>query len=282
MGNPLWLAWPIRLVFIGICFLVAWLIWLATQRLAFPIGAADWRWLDGAEIASVLGITIAVFGGIQGLLRWLAAPRIKMTPHTTTRPLPIGDGSYAVHHVEVWNTEWWGWLRPLVMATAPEGCQIAFRYWKEIGDREELQFDGKWLLGRWSDNPEPITGNNINLSAMVTNRRLPKLFPSEEKGHRDAYPFVVAFSIKRNCDTDCYHFNDESYQFQTTYLQWCNPDWKLGLGVYRVEVRLTGYGLLAAKTATLWLRNLGDRHHTFTLASTRDTPTLPWHDGSDY
>ncbi len=261
------MTWLVHLTFVAICAAIAWLFWVFGQiRFQWP---SQWRVMDGTEILTVTGLTIAVFSGSQGLFRWLATPRLRLQVHSTSGPIPIRLPEYALHHIEVWNHDWPWFLRPLFLATAPEGCQAKFQYWKEPDSSISPEFNGQWLHGRWSDNPEPLVetpqGSFPSISASVTNRRLAKLFPTGKRGHIDAHPFIIAFAIKKEGDPDFYHFNDESYYRHGPENPWCNNDWQLGPGAYRINVRITGYGLLRAKTASFRLRNLGTRHQDFTL-----------------
>ncbi len=171
-----------------------------------------------------------------------------------------------MHHLAVWNYEVRPAIRPLVLRVAPEGCQIRVRYTNV--ETQGQMLGAEWLLARWNDNQEPVTevGGHLSLPSMIRNRRLqPKLFPSEPKGHRNAYPFTVAFAIKRRGDECFYHFCDESYQWGGDEGLWLNPDWRLPKGTYRVDVELTGYGLVHPSAAAFRLRNEGPRHEDFVL-----------------
>lgn len=154
----------------------------------------------------------------------------------------------------MWNHDVIWFLRPLIQRVAVEGCVIHFRYTRIDGDQNELMLNGEWLFGRWDDNPEPVTRTGFDLGAAVVNRRLAKLFPTEKPGNVDAYPFSVAFAIKKEGEVGFFHFNDESYAWG---FGWCNPHWQLRIGVYRVDVRLTGYGLLRGTTQTFRVINKG-------------------------
>lgn len=147
----------------------------------------------------------------------------------------------------------------MFLTTAPEGCLATFRYCKEGSSIPSLQ--GEWLCGRWIDNPEPVGAScDLNLQAAVANRRLAKLLPTESRNHTDAHPFLVAFAIKKQSDPNFYHFNDMSY-----IADFRREDWQLGPGSYRVDVRITGYGMLAAKTETFRLYNEGTGLEDFCL-----------------
>jgi len=240
------------------------------------VGYAIWAgfskdpWFDrGEDFLVALAITLAALAVIPIFLSWLASPTPVIDAHTST-PKPIRVQELAVHHLAVWNYELPVWIRPLAIRTAPEGCQVRVRY--KNAQTGEAMLGGAWLLARWNDNQEPVTeaGNLLSIPAMIRNRRLQsKLFPSEAKKHRNAYPFTVAFVIKREGENGFFHFNDESYKWASD--GWLNPEWRMPLGDYRVEVELTGYGLVHPSTAVFRLRNGGTRHRDFILA--------PWEEG---
>lgn len=127
-----------------------------------------------------------------------------------------------------------------------------------------------WIHGRWNENPQPLSstpqGTQVDFPAVYHNRRLAKLFPSEGPGHIDNFPYAVAFTMKRKGDAGFYHFNDESYvDGMWGAYKFCRQDRCLGPGLYRLDVRLTGYGLLTARTATFRLRNSGTTHDDLVL-----------------
>ncbi|GEM_PF-6587325 len=264
-----WLVWLMRFTFVGFCFFLAWQVWLRSQGQWF-FEAVGGPLLSGGELLQVFGLTVAIFGGFQGLFRWMAVPRLDIRMPLHPGPWAINDPNYAIHHIEIWNREWPWLLRPLFLATAPEGCQVRFRYWKDDAPVPEIfpSIETPWIHGRWDENPEPVTltrqGAVINWAALVQNRRLAKLFPTEKPGHIDSFQSSVSFAIKRKGDPDFYHFNDESY-LQQQGSRFCRQDRKLGPGTYRVDVRITGYGLLAARTATFRLTNSGTNFEDFIL-----------------
>jgi hypothetical protein len=120
--------------------------------------------------------------------------------------------------------------------------------------------DGNWICGRWDDNPQPIGKAGFEYNLAITNRRLARLFPTERQGEIDAYPFMVSFAMKKRGTKEFYHFNDESY----AYADWCNKQWLFDSGTYRVEVRITGYGLLRPVVRSFKLIN-GAGYTDFTL-----------------
>lgn len=258
-------TWLIRFLFIVLCSLLAWGIWLVSQvGLQWP---SDWRLFNGSEAAAVFGLAAVVFGASQGFFRWLAVPNLRVEIHQAS---PQATSPYAFHHVEVWNEERPWFLRPLFLVTAPEGCQIKFQYWRESGGSYVRELCSEWLPGRWNENPQPLVQTGVgvvpNQEAATANRRLPKLFPTErklpaERKLPDPDPYIVAFAIKRQGDSGFYHFNDMSY----LHPGWCDPKWCMPEGVYKVKILITGYGMVGAKRATITLQNSGTQLSGFTI-----------------
>lgn len=265
-------VWFIRAVLLVCCIAGGWAFYTYLVLNHITV-----RGLSGRDWLAIIGLSFGIYATIQIILRYVSVPNPRITiadrqPHrlgpTEAQAVPADESEevrqnanrlnllrqFAVHHVKVWNLDVPWPLRPLMQRTVLEGCQIRFRYTRIDDAQEQLMLNGSWLLGRWDDNPQPITDKGFDLNASIVNRRLAKLFPTENRGHVDAYPFTVAFAMKKEGDRNFYHFNDESYQWG---FGWRNPRWEFDIGTYRVEVRLTGYGLLRAVTTELRLINKG-------------------------
>ncbi len=259
----------IRLLLILICVFLGWSIYsfILYRKLAFTC-------FQGQDYLAAIGFSIGLYAFIQLLLRYLSIPNVKITlaggprrfgaPQELTIPADASDElrkkiqnenskrQYAAYHIQVWNYDVSWWIRPLIQRVFVEGVRARFRYTKIDDDHEELMLNGEWLLGRWNDNPQPLSPQ-YDQTIAVGNRRLTKLFTTERGGNIDAYPFSVAFAVKKEGEDYYCHFNDESYAWPG----WSNPHWRIGLGTYRVDVRLTGYGLLGAVTIKYKLSNSG-------------------------
>lgn len=264
-------SWGARLFSFISCLLFGWLVYSYLLLDQFSISN-----LKGQDLLAIIGISFGFYAVIQVILRYCSAPtpkiiisstqpkrlgpreQLDLPPHATDEQTKTVQHAnrlrqFAAHHLEVWSVDVPWYFRPLTQKIAIEGCHIRFRYTRIDDYSETLMLKGNWLYGRWNDNPEPITEGGFQLSVAISNRRLAKLFPTEKRGSTDAYPFATAFVMKKQGTDVFYHFNDESYQ----YNDWCNPDWLFGQGTYRVDVRLTGYGLLRPITRTLKLINKG-------------------------
>jgi len=247
----IWYSRLVRVALFGLCVGGSFLFW------GWVLG--KWWQSEGSRWPAIVALSFGTYAVIQTSLRYVCTPtpEIKVDEESPVRLGPHPE--FAVQKVAVWNYDVPRWLRPLVLRDAPEGCRIRFRYTRVTERGEEMALKGQWLHGRWDDTPEPLTQIitlkgpvvGYDLKTAVANRRLTKLFASEKGKHPDAYPFGVAFAMKKEGEADFYHFNDDSYQWS----DWRNPDWVLGPGTYRVDVRLTGSGLVRAKTATFRLRN---------------------------
>jgi len=261
----------VRLVLVFVCVFLGWSIYsLIVYRELSLIN------FQGQDYLATIGFSIGLYAFVQLLLRYLSTPNVTITlsngPHRLgpSQALQVAADApeeerkriellnikrqYATHHIQVWNCDVPWYICPLIQRIAVEGCHIRFRYTRIYNGKEEPMLNGEWLFGRWNDNPEPVTSTGFDLGTAVTNRRLAKLFPTEKNDHIDAYPFTVAFAMKKEGDDGFYHFNDESYAFG---FGWSNPHWYMGLGTYRVDIRLTGYGLLRAVTSKFRLVNSG-------------------------
>jgi hypothetical protein len=129
------------------------------------------------------------------------------------------------------------WLpRALGPRSPVEGAVARFRY--------RLEGEGaawtEWRVGRWDDVHQPIIEwlGRLDLRAVETNQRLPKLYPSDLQNADRLWP--VAFAMRKQGRDGFYHFNDESYKFPP---DWENPDWVMPFGTYEVQAELAGYGL---------------------------------------
>lgn len=259
----------IRLFLIFICVFLGWSIYsfILYRELTFT-------GFQGQDYLVAIGFSIGLYAFIQLLLRYLSIPNVKITladgprrfgpSQELTIPADASEElqqkiryenskrQYAAYHIQVWNYDVSWWIRPLIQRVVVEGARARFRYTKIDDGNEELMLNSEWLLGRWNDNPQPLSPQ-YDLTIAVGNRRLTQLFTTERSGNIDAYPFSVAFAIKKEGEDYFYHFNDESYAWPG----WSNRHWRLGLGTYRVDVRLTGYGLLGAVTIKYKLLNSG-------------------------
>jgi len=227
-------------------------------------------WFDGGQdLLVALVLALAILAVVPVFLGWFGSPTPRIETHASL-PEPIRIQGLAVHHLAVWNHELPKWVRPLVLRVAPEGCQLRVRYTNV--ETLQIMLRGEWVLARWNDNQEPLREDGqLSIPAMISNRRLrSKLFPSEKAPHRNAYPFTVAFAIKREGDEWFYHFSDESYRWAGETLLWLNPTWRMPQGIYRVDVELTGYGLIHPSVASFRLSNGGTTHESFVLE--------PWSD----
>lgn len=264
-GDWMW----VRAAFALGCLAAGYGIWAGAFQEVCP---------EGQDVITFIAVGFAVFGAAQVILSWYAIPHPHIEPHSREPsrlgPDKIPDDAqddlrrhwehlreFALHHLLVWNYETKPWLRPLVLRVAPEGCQIKVRYLDAKTGKPVLA--DSWLLARWDDNPEPVdyARGEPHLPTMLRNRRLDKLFPTERKGHVDAYPYSVSFAIKKQGEAEFYHFNDEAYR----YADWRNPKWRMGRGIYKVEMRVSGYGMLRPACAAFRLVNQGTEHSDFLL-----------------
>lgn len=202
---------------------------------------------ESQDIPSWFALSIGVFGLTQGLLRWFAVPSPTVLPGQSVRV----PNDCAILHLKVFNYNVYRWLRPLVLRSAPEGCQAWIRY--RCGEQVVLD----WVLGRWNENWEPVDYNTgkPDLKTMLKNRRLEKLYPTERSGLLST-PYEIAFAVKQQNNEDFWHFNDESYQFDL----WKNPDWVLPKAQFKLDVQITGHGLIRPTIACFGLENSGTDH----------------------
>lgn len=268
---PTGYTWFVRVTFLGFCVVSAWALYTG-----LVLGKLSVRCLTGQDVLAILALTFGIYATTQIIFRYISVPNPRITiadrlpnrlgpKEAQTVPPEASDEvkrnvkrnnqlrQFAAHHIEVWSLDLPWFLRPLIQKVAVDGCQIRFRYTRIYDGGEEPMLNGEWLFGRWHDNPQPITHAGFEPGAAFVNRRLAKLFPTEKKGHIDGYPFAVAFAMKKQGMKEFYHFNDESYRWPA----WCNRQWLLGIGTYRLQIRLTGHGLLRATTETLKLTNKG-------------------------
>jgi hypothetical protein len=273
-------AWFIRVALLLFCIVGGWALYAGLGLRQFTLYA-----VGGKDALAIVGLSFGIYATIQIVLRYIAVPNpiIKIAnrqparlgpPEAQAVPANATQESrqaieyinlkrqFAVHQLEVWNHDVIWFLRPLIQRVAMEGCTIRFRYTRTDGEQDEPMLRGEWLFGRWNDNREPVSRMGFELGTAAVNRRLAKLFPTEKAGNIDAYPFTVAFAIKKEGEEEFFHFNDESYAWG---FGWRNPEWQLGIGIYRVDVRLTGYGLLRATTQTFRVINKGKAFDEFIL-----------------
>jgi len=273
-------AWFIRLSLLILCIVGGWALYVG-----LTLGRVTLSVLEGKDMLAIIGLSFGIYATIQIILRYVAIPGPQIVTasrqparlgpaETQTIPANAPDEvrqliegnnlrrQFAVHHLNVCNHDVLRFLRPLTQRITAEGCVIRFRYTRLNSNREESAANGEWFFGRWDDNPEPVTRTGFDLGAAVVNRKLAKLFPTEKQGNIDAHPFSVAFAIKKEGEESFSHFNDESYAWG---FGWHNPHWQLGIGTYKVEVRLTGYGLLRTTTRKFRLINRGTTFEEWVL-----------------
>jgi hypothetical protein len=278
---PIWYPWTARLALLALCIFGSILLWgwvLHSELRFWQFDSGDWL--------PIVALSFGTYTVIQTLLRYISTPtpEIRIDEESPVRlgpsePLNMPANAtedemaeirlanfrrqFAALKIAVWNKDVAWWWRPLLLKEAPEGCRIRLRYTRISDKGEEPALNDEWLYGRWDDTPEPlsqiVTANGqrvtgYDLKTALANRRLAKLFPTEEVKHPDAYPFSLAFAMKKEGDLEFYHFNDESYAWGPG---WRNPHWGLSPGIYRVDVRLTGYRLLGSAKASFRLKNLG-------------------------
>lgn len=212
---PKWYPWFARVVFLIFCVMIGWAsyIYLIKRQIGLSI-------LGGQDILAIIGLSFGIYSTTQIILRYIAipAPRITLENRQPTRlgpeeALPVPNNAteivkqeieqinwkrqFAIHKVQVWNHDVHWLIRPLMQRVTVEGCIIRFRYALLRNGQEEPVLNGEWLHGRWDDNMEPVSQTGFDLRIATVNRRLAKLFPTEKIGNLDAYPFKVAFSMKR-------------------------------------------------------------------------------------
>ena len=269
----------VRLIYVVIVPAIAYFLWgVLTTRMVLP-----WQTNSGllvpekAEWLAFLGLVFGIFAVTQIGLRLFAFPDPQVELYNGGKLLTLGgDGpptdprivflnQHAVMHVAVRSPRLPWPIEQLMGRAKIEGAQIRFRYFDL--DKGQYPFGGdKWLLGRWNDNPEPVSSTtfiqndgsplqaaSVSMRDQVTNRRLPALFPTPDRGPEHAIA-TVSFLIKRIGQPPLYHFNDDTYGFD----HWERPDYLLDGNNYRVDVRLFGYGLPTVVEKSFRLANAGN------------------------
>lgn len=250
--------WVARVGVIVISILIALSIQAAI--LGMPSRPDDWL--------KLAALTFGAHAFIQLVLRYslLPDPKFRVTDSAATplgSPTPVPEENLEGEALQLAQRQNWlrsflilgitiehrdagRWIRALGSRVPVEGAAVRFRY-RGAGTGNEWT---EWRFGRWGDVVQPLDseGMRIDLRAVETNHRLPKLFPSDLQDPERPWP--VAFAMKHVQSSEFYHFNDRSYLYGAG---WRNPDWVLPAGQYEVEAQLLGHGLLQARCWTFWL-----------------------------
>jgi hypothetical protein len=188
--------------------------------------------LAGAFLGVVLGgiVTLLITICVERLRRPQLALSIEGPLDFAPRgPIP----RWRSLRVRVSNEPLAPWANWWMLRSAAQQCrgEIAF-----------LRPDGtdlfvKPMIGRWASSPEPLVAHlptDDGTAAVLTN-------PAALKSTVDVYPSeaeVLDVAVKFGEEEDCYGWNDETYFFA----DWRNPNWRLGHGIYLVEVTVRSSG----------------------------------------
>jgi hypothetical protein len=180
----------------------------------------DWN----LTLGFFLGI---VASGIASLLyeRW-TSPVIEIT--LDDRPLALRQfpnvPPCAFYHLRILNR--------------PVKWQLSSRKpaWSSKATIEVFKLDGAYAIAepiqaRWPSQPEPLIpaisdNKSINL---IDFARLMNARKVDIHSHEEQY---ISLAVKYDGQSECYIFSNESYFHDA----WCNPEWRLGKGKYRVLV----------------------------------------------
>ncbi len=243
----------IRMAVIGVAALIA------LAMLGAPTRVDDWL--------KFIGLSFAAHAFLQLVLRYALLPDPKFrlvdaAAHPLGHPEPSPEEGLEGEALDLARHQNWlrgflilgttiehqdapRWIRAFGSRTPVGGAAVRFRY---CGDGTGDHWT-EWRFGRWGDVIQPLdTAGKIDLRAVETNHRLPRLYPSDLQDPER--PWHIAFAMKRKDEAEFYHFNDRSYLYGPG---WRNPDWVLPAGTYEIEAELVGHGLSHKRQCKFWL-----------------------------
>lgn len=241
----------VRAALVALSVAVAYVAWVLAFH-AFRPSGTDLK-PQSVDVFTIGALAFGVFSAVVGALNWAADPNPTIAVGRTItfdRPDHADSSStmrFTVPHLAVTLRDVPAWMRPLALRPAPEGCEVRLTYLDAATNTPSIR--GGPVLARWNENPEPVdyAENRFDLAIQLANRRLRKMYPFGEA-------YAVPVVVKLQDESDCYHFNDESYRFD----KWQNPDWAIKPGRHRIDVTLIGYRMVHPVRASFILLNDGD------------------------